>query len=279
MKKYLPILAGALVVLLSLPGCRIFQLQEIEVNTITLATEAPTTAPLTTAPPTTVPVTEPTSEAATEETTSGEETTEEPTTKKAPSGVTVEKGYSANGYRIVEIDGVTYVKTSYGDVLIANKTYSLPRDYGPGGLTRACDAAYDELKAAAAADGIDIFILSGYRSYDLQTSLYNRYVADDGQAEADTYSARPGHSEHQSGLAIDVNSLSYSFADTPEGQWLAAHAHEYGFIIRYAKNKQGVTGYAYEPWHIRYLGKGLAAAVYESGLCLEEFLGITSQYQ
>ena len=276
MKKMIPAVAVLLTVLLSTTACKVFQIEEIPVETITFATEAPTTAAPVTLPPATEPTTEETTAG---ETTTEEPTSEEPTTKRTPSGVTVDKGYTANGYRIVETDGVTYVKTSYGDVLIANKTYALPRDYGPGGLTAACDAAYDELKAGAAADGINIFILSGYRSYDLQTSLYNRYVADDGQAEADTYSARPGHSEHQSGLAIDVNSLSYSFADTPEGQWLAAHAHEYGFIIRYAQNKQSVTGYAYEPWHIRYLGVGLATAVYESGLCLEEFLGVTSSYQ
>ena len=277
MKKFIPVIAGTLVVLLSFTGCKLFQVEQIEVAPITFPS---TTAPATTVPPTTQSTTEETTAGETttaEETTAGEATTAEAVTK-APTGVEIPKGTTARGYDIVEIDGVTYVKTGYGNVLIANKTYALPRDYGPGGLTYACDAAYDELKAGAAADGINIFILSGYRSYDLQTSLYNRYVADDGQAEADTYSARPGHSEHQSGLAIDVNSLSYSFADTPEGQWLAAHAHEYGFIIRYAKNKQSVTGYAYEPWHIRYLGKGLAAAVYESGLCLEEYLGVTSSY-
>ena len=183
-------------------------------------------------------------------------------------------GYSDNGYEIKEINGVTYV----GGTLIANKTYGLPSTYNPGGLTSECQAAFNKLVAGAREDGLSIYIVSGFRSYATQQRLYNNYCASDGQAAADTYSARPGHSEHQTGLAIDVNSLSHTFADTAEGKWLAANAHKYGFIIRYGKNKQSVTGYVYEPWHIRYVGVDLAQDVYNSGLSLEEYFGISSSY-
>ena len=188
------------------------------------------------------------------------------------------RGWTAKGYAIAEKDGMTYIVNPYGYTLIANKTYALPASYAPGDLTAECYAAFKEMADAAAKDGVNLFVVSGYRSYSLQSSLYQRYAAKDGYAAADTYSARPGHSEHQTGLAMDLNSLSSSFAYTKEGKWLAANAHKYGFIIRYPYNKQSVTGYIYEPWHVRWLGKGLAAAVYDSGLCLEEYFGITSRY-
>ena len=181
----------------------------------------------------------------------------------------------ADGGHVIEtIGGITYVD----GILIANKTYSLPRDYAPGGLTAECQAALDAMCAGAGQEGIILYPISTYRSYDYQEGLYNRYVERDGKAEADRYSARPGHSEHQSGLAIDLNSLEYAFADTPEGKWIAAHCHEYGFILRYPEGKEDVTGYRYEPWHVRYLGVETAAAVAASGLTLEEYLGITSEY-
>ena len=134
------------------------------------------------------------------------------------------------------------------------------------------------MQAAAEEEGLDLYIASGFRSYELQASLYQRYCNEDGQAAADTYSARPGHSEHQSGLAIDLNSISSSFAYTAEGQLVAEHCWEYGFILRYPADKVSVTGYMYEPWHIRYVGRDNAAAIWQSGLCLEEYLGIDSVY-
>ena len=181
---------------------------------------------------------------------------------------------TAPEHRIETIGGVTYVD----GILIANKTYSLPADYAPGGLTTECQTALDALMAGAARDGLSIYPISTYRSYEYQAGLYERYAARDGYAEADRYSARPGHSEHQTGLAIDVNSLDYDFAYTPEGIWLAAHCAEYGFILRYPEGKESVTGYRYEPWHIRYLGREIAEEVTASGLTLEEYLGITSVY-
>ena len=200
-----------------------------------------------------------------------------PTTPQLAKGYTF-KGYTKKKYVLAEKNGVTYVVTPYGYTLIANKTYSLPASYAPGDLTAECSAAFREMQRGAARSGIDLYIVSGYRSYYTQQSIYNRYCARDGRAEADTYSARPGHSEHQSGLAMDLNSLYASFAYTAEGRWLAANAYKYGFVIRYPKGKQSVTGYVYEPWHVRYLGKELAADVYNSGLCLEEYFGITSAY-
>lgn len=168
--------------------------------------------------------------------------------------------------------------TYINGILIVNKTYPLPSTYAPGCLSSDTDAAFKKMAADAYAEGLTLWVQSGYRSYDLQKDLYNRYVSRDGQAAADTYSARPGHSEHQSGLAFDLNTIDDSFAYTAEGQWVAENCHKYGFIVRYPKGKEHLTGYQYEPWHLRYLGVDTATAVYESGLCLEEYLGITSEY-
>lgn len=162
-------------------------------------------------------------------------------------------------------------------ILIVNKTYSIPASYNPGGLTAETQAAFSELVAGAAADGISIWNASGFRSYEYQSSLYWSYVSWYGQATADTFSARPGHSEHQTGMAIDCNIINDSFTGTPAAIWLENHCHEYGFIIRYPYGKQAVTGYKYEPWHIRYIGDK-ATDIYESGLTLEEYYGLTSVY-
>lgn len=190
--------------------------------------------------------------------------------------VTTDKGCKTTpkGYKIETVNGVTYVD----GVLIANKTYSIPRSYAPGGLTSECNSAFSRMRSAAAKDGVNLYIVSGYRSYDTQKRIYNNYVAKDGKALADTYSARPGTSEHQTGLAMDLNSLSSSFGNTREGKWLEKNCHKYGFIIRYPKGKQNVTGYVYEPWHVRYIGVEKATKIYKSGLCLEEYYGITSRY-
>lgn len=171
-------------------------------------------------------------------------------------------------------NGVTYVN----GILIANKTYGLPEDYDPGDLTKETMLAFSEMQSAAYADGLSLWVCSGYRSYYVQNSLYNYYVSIDGKNAADTYSARAGHSEHQTGLALDVNYAEDFFEGTPEAKWLAENCWKYGFIIRYPKGKQNITGYIYEPWHIRYLGKEYAKAVYDSGLTLEEYLDIPSVY-
>lgn len=207
-----------------------------------------------------------------DESASSEEITDEETTVKTDNGTLI--GYTSKNYPITVKDGITYVD----GVLVANKTYALPEYYEPGDLLSECQSAFDSLQAAASKEGLSIWISSGFRSYSLQESLYKRYSDRDGQDAADRYSARPGHSEHQTGLAIDLNTISQSFADTAEGKWIAENCWKYGFILRYPKEKEAQTGYMYEPWHIRYVGTQIAEDIYSSGLCLEEYYGITSQY-
>lgn len=161
---------------------------------------------------------------------------------------------------------------------IANKTYPLPADYDPG-LSEEAYNAFLELKQAAAEEQLDIIFMSGYRSYAEQQRVYGHWNEVYSNNQADRISARPGHSEHQLGLAIDVNSTLFEFADTPEGIWLAENCYKYGFIIRYPEGTESITGYMYEPWHIRYLGKDIAEKVHNSGVTLEEYLGIDSYYR
>ncbi len=143
-------------------------------------------------------------------------------------------------------------------------------------------AAMKQLFAGAAQSGLQLKLASGYRSYSLQKTLYNGYVASSGQAYADASSARPGHSEHQTGLAADLEPASRNceiqqcFGTTAEGKWLAANAYKYGFIIRYQEGKDNLTGYEYEPWHVRYIGTDLATKVYKSGKTLEQYFGMTT---
>lgn len=180
---------------------------------------------------------------------------------------------------------------------IVNKQRPTPAAYVPAGLRQPnvrvrssgssemllrdeAASAVEALVAGAAEDSINLMLVSGYRSYGLQQSVYGGNVAREGQASADKTSARPGHSEHQTGLAADLGTINRSceldtcFGQTTEGQWLAAHAHEYGFVIRYPEGKEGIVGYTYEPWHVRYVGKELAAEVTKSGQVLEQFFGL-----
>ncbi len=287
MKRYMLLLCALCAALASCNS----QVEETTVDTITIVTTtetaAITTEVITTAEETTV-------ETTTEITTTEETTTVATTaaTTKATTAATTSKPkpketYSAHVPSVLDgeytygtepiievIDGITYVN----GILIANKTYSLPETFVPGGLHPDAKAAFDQMKADAAAEGLTLKIVSGYRSYRQQVSTYATFSGRDGKALADRYSARPGHSEHQTGLAMDINSVKNSFADTAEGKWLAENCAKYGFILRYPKDKEPQTGYMYEPWHIRYLGKELAETVTSSGLCLEEFLGITSVY-
>lgn len=130
--------------------------------------------------------------------------------------------------------------------------------------------------AAAQAEGRLLMIGSAYRSADLQALYFNNYVQTSGLELASRYSAEPGQSEHQLGLAVDISTLSQQcylsdcFTSTPDGEWLANNAHKYGFILRYPKGKEEITGYSFEPWHYRYVGVELATALYQSGLTLEE---------
>lgn len=134
----------------------------------------------------------------------------------------------------------------------------------------------------ASQDGITLVFGSGYRSGKLQTQFYNDYVAKDGADSADTYSARPGYSEHQTGFSADISSadsrchLLECWSATPEGKWLAENAYKFGFIIRYPKDKQSITGYQFEPWHIRFVGNELALQIHQTGKTLEEFFNLES---
>lgn len=178
-------------------------------------------------------------------------------------------------YEVVNNDGVYYIE----DILIVNKTYSLPDDYNPGGLTDEFMDAFYQMQAQAELDGIELWIQSGFRSYYTQEAIYNNYVSMDGQERADTYSSRPGHSEHQSGLAADINNPDESFNGTAAAEWLKNNCYKYGFIIRFPEGKQDSTGYMYESWHIRYVGEEWARKITESGKSLEEYFGITSRYE
>ena len=172
-------------------------------------------------------------------------------------------------------------------LILVNKYYKLANDYVPDNLVtieskygRTLEiesTVYEQYKLmwnAAKAEGLTLYIRSPYRSYITQQGLYNNYVKDNGKALADTFSARPGYSEHQTGLAFDVTSPTTTF-DTfeysKEFEWLQVHAHEYGFILRYPSGKEYITGYIYEPWHYRYVGVDVATKIHETGLTYEEY--------
>jgi len=176
-------------------------------------------------------------------------------------------------------------------LILVNKTHGVGRNYRPGDLTpvgpavkgdqelrKTAARAFKQMIAAAEKAGCHIKVTSAFRSYALQEELYKGYVNKDGQEDAEHYSARPGYSEHQTGLAADVSAASVnyqlvqSFGTTKEGKWLAENAYRYGFIIRYPKGKEAITGYEYEPWHLRYVGTSVAAEMYQKGITLEEYL-------
>ena len=192
---------------------------------------------------------------------------------------------TSKGNTIKYYYGLTYID----NVLVVNKTYGLPSTFAPNnlkainGYIKVVDYVYDafvNLTSDSASLGLNIYASSGYRSYGDQKYIYNNYVSWDGQENADTYSARAGHSEHQTGLAIDVNTVDSSFEGTDESNWLKDNCYKYGFIIRYPKGKDNITGYMYEPWHIRYVGVDLATILYNDGnwITMEEYYGIDSKY-
>ena len=179
-------------------------------------------------------------------------------------------------------------KNMAGNIFLVNRQNAISQYYvpsvrkvnGPGMSQSMRDdaaTALEEMFAAAKAEGINLAIVSGYRSYTKQASIYSRKKASVGQKEADRVSARPGTSEHQLGLAMDLarkgsSQLNSSFGKTKEGQWVKENAHRFGFIVRYLENYEEVTGYMYEPWHVRYVGTEYAQAIYESTLPVELFL-------
>ncbi|ERI05172.1 M15 family metallopeptidase [Aneurinibacillus aneurinilyticus] len=179
--------------------------------------------------------------------------------------------------------------------VMVNKQFSLPENYEPTDLVdpnvrftfkekiekrkmrKEAAEALEKMFAGAEKDGVYLAGVSAYRSHKTQTAVFNRYVKKDGEEKAKTYSAVPGHSEHETGLAIDVSgsdgkcAATDCFAGTKEAEWLAKHAPEYGFIIRYPEGKEAITGYKYEPWHIRYVGIDIAKNIAERNITLEEY--------
>ena len=165
------------------------------------------------------------------------------------------------------------VQGKYDEIVIANKHYPLSKDYNPGENPTA-KAELLKLIAAMQEAGFPISDhYSGFRSYETQTQLYQDYVNKDGKAEADRYSARPGYSEHQTGLAFDLIGTDGDLVtEEKAAQWLLDHAADYGFVVRYLKGKEKETGYMAEEWHLRYVGKE-AKDIAASGLSLEEYYG------
>lgn len=183
---------------------------------------------------------------------------------------------------------IQQVSDPFDLLVLCNKYNQLPSDFSPEDLESVPEGyyvddgktyqmampalnAFIQMADAAAEEGITLKIASGYRTYAYQEGLYNRYVANHGKAEADTFSARPGHSEHETGLACDINDVSASFEDTDAFRWLSEHAHEYGYILRYPKALEGETGYMYEPWHYRYVGEETATAVFEQNITFDAY--------
>lgn len=180
--------------------------------------------------------------------------------------------------------------------VVVNKSRPLnPQTYVPADLVQppvanihdqpvrhvVSDALAAMFAAAKSGAGLSLTLQSGYRSYDMQVNDYNGDVAAHGRAYADSDTARPGHSEHQTGLAVDISaasgrcSLDACFGQTPEGQWLAANAWRFGFLLRYPQGKEAVTGFTYEPWHFRYVGIPLSTELHDTGVTtLEEFFGL-----
>lgn len=173
--------------------------------------------------------------------------------------------------------------------VLVNKYHALPSNYIPKDLEainskynkgfnnkmrHEARIAFEEMCEAALKDNITIYSGSAYRSYDYQLNLYNRYVRTDGKIKAETYSARAGYSEHQTGLATDIMNakLDYISSSDKEYDWLINNSYKYGFHLRYPKDKENITGYMYEEWHFRYLGKDIAKYLYENNLTYDEYI-------
>ena len=172
--------------------------------------------------------------------------------------------------------------------ILVNKFYYLEPNYVPENLeeidskysvpgkqlVNVARISFEFLAKKAEEEGYNIRAVSTYRSYSYQTDLYNNYVTQDGVEEADKYSARAGFSEHQTGLAVDVDNRETdfnNFENTKEFHWMIENAHKYGFILRYPKEKEFITGYMYEPWHFRYVGVEIATYIYQNNLTYEEY--------
>lgn len=195
-----------------------------------------------------------------------------------------------------EMEEEMVITPNPGDIEgIVNKEIALEPDYHPDDLVQPSVAwaevsnyrymraeaaeALEDLFTHAEEEGFTLLGRTGYRSFEAQEEIFINFVNNHGYEEARTFSAKPGQSEHQTGLAMDITAdsvggrLSSDFGSTPEGQWVEENAHLHGYIIRYPKEKEEITGYIYEPWHLRYVGVDLATELYESGLTMEEYFG------
>lgn len=203
---------------------------------------------------------------------------------------------------IKEVDGKNVIQNPLNILALVNKEFNLPSEYAPEDLTRPnipfsfgdmdIEKSYlrkeaakkiERLFDAAEREGIELFAVSGYRSYSRQTSVFDAKANQVGQEAAEVVVAIPGSSEHQTGLAMDISSRSVrlelieEFGETIEGQWLENNAHKFGFILRYPKGKESITGYQYEPWHFRYVGAHAATVIFEKQLTLEEYFNIVEK--
>ncbi|MGT2548882.1 LD-carboxypeptidase LdcB/DacB, partial [Streptococcus milleri] len=190
------------------------------------------------------------------------------------TGTTTKVEGSQTSVKEVQYNGSCYfVQGKYDEIVVANKKHPMVANYNPGENPTA-KAAFLRLRNDMIAQGYNVgYAYSGFRSYDYQKVLYQNYVNKDGQAAADRYSARPGYSEHQTGLVFDLTDKAGNLLeDAAASTWLKNNAHRYGFVVRYQPGKEASTGYMPEAWHIRYIGKE-ADEIYHSGLSLEEYYG------
>ena len=168
-----------------------------------------------------------------------------------------------------------------GDTIIVNKSFALPEEYGPWTLTEeTLNAYYELINTALAEQGYNLFAIDTFVSYANQGYAYDNYVWTNGYEKAESSVARAGHSEHQTGLAVDLNWIDVQFGETVEGKWLSDNCWRFGFIIRYPDGMEDETGFTYQPWHIRYVGNELAETLYNEGdwLTLEGYFGLPSEY-
>ena len=203
---------------------------------------------------------------------------------------------------IAQVDGEKIIQNPENKLTLVNKVFALPEDYIPGDLVRPnvefsfgnqdieksymrqeAASALEKMFADAKSQDIHLFAVSGYRSYQRQDDNFHNKVNTMGEEAAAKLVAYPGNSEHQTGLAMDISSqsanfkLTEQFGETPEGKWLMENAHRFGYILRYPKGLETITGYNYEPWHYRYVGLKAAAEIYKNQLTLEEYFNIVEK--
>ncbi len=215
-------------------------------------------------------------------------TTEAPTTEPTQTSTVAPSSPAATATRPPTTTG-GFIAINCRDILApADKQHRMSSDCVPPGLRTVAGSgqqlrgdaadALEKMFADAEKEGLELIAVSGYRSYQTQESTYAYNVATYGQAEADRTSAKPGHSEHQLGTVMDVSTpsiggeLETNFGDTDEGEWVAKNGHKYGFVISYPEGKEAITGYSYEPWHIRWFGPETAGKIMSSGLTIKEYL-------